>query len=140
MMPDALELCGCVVTSDDRYILVFGGQSVSGGRESDSIYVVDTLDMSIIRPIVRCPEAGPFQAFLCHQKETKGALLSGFIRKCSREWKQPMSRYPSAEVLDTICAFYDMATVYVHHSGRQWKMDLQSVFGRALACNKNSVQ
>eukprot|EP01083_Nonionella_stella_P064917 169662_1 len=71
----------CVATTDERYLLVFGGQS----EYSDTIHVVDLRNNTCTLSAIRCPKTllgTKYEATIWnHDYECVDTLIAGYLRR-----------------------------------------------------------
>ena len=122
------KFADCVMTSDERYVLMFGGKS-EHATYSDQILIMDLSVMKTIKSKMKCPTTGRFRVALCHDRNEKNdALIDGFVR---RELKEDMDMVP-IEILKMIAGFY--CDDYIHlvkrsgSSGRHWRIKVDKIF------------
>lgn len=66
-----------VITMDQRYILILGGEG------SDAIYIYDVRTMSISQSVISLPFAGKCLAVIMENKTDSELLVNGYMRKAS---------------------------------------------------------
>jgi len=79
-MPIKIKNFASVLTSDERYILFFGGCSHPDDW-LDSIYVLDVDTMDCVLSPVKCPVATPFSAVLIDDRQRMEHLVFGWLRR-----------------------------------------------------------
>eukprot|EP01084_Bolivina_argentea_P028937 53751_1 len=79
-LPFKMHSFSCVVTGDERYVIIFGGVR-EGDKYIDDIFVLDVNDMSLKRSDVKCPVKGKVKVLLMDYGEEYKLLLSWLIRE-----------------------------------------------------------
>lgn len=83
-MPIKTSEFGCVITSDDKYILFFGGKGENKGNE---IYILDLDKMEFFKSRIKCPRRATYDAVLLCKDDWKSLILLSYIHKQQREYK-----------------------------------------------------
>eukprot|EP01084_Bolivina_argentea_P161402 280970_1 len=120
-LPIPLSYFGCVLSKDDKYLIIMGGTSDDDFNQLNDIYVLNTNNMEFKKSKIDCPEKSNYHAINMDNKENIELLIFGFVRS----W---WNLYPPNELLMLISCFY--ATEYIHLMstyGNHWKIELNTI-------------
>ena len=83
-MPDKMQSFGCLITMDNRYVLIIGGSDSNG--LTDKIYVLSLLTMTWYLSKVRCPfDKVPSNNVIITKAKKDEQLVDGYIREKTKE-------------------------------------------------------
>ena len=77
-MPHKMNLFGCIVSADERYIVTFGGEGRT--ERMDEIWILDLEVMTWRQSKMKCPITGCFHAVSISSSETAELCGHGWIR------------------------------------------------------------
>lgn len=128
---------GAILTSDERYILLFGGRSTSvdSYKKKDTIWILDLTEFDnwkLGRSKIRCPCKG-----VCTVTKTDGIkqkdeiLVTGYIRNCFQTQIFEHLQMPPVHIINLICNRY--TTEMVHYVAKDQRLNNQQF---ALSMNK----
>ena len=128
-LPKPLKQFGCVLTVDERYIIVIGGTDQADVC-SDAVYIVDLKIMSVRQSDVLCPRYSILNACLyVDPREKLGA--EGFVRECAAE----MELYIPGDLSKMVGQWFAVQDIHllVYHSDRgedvHWRINVAAVMG-----------
>eukprot|EP01084_Bolivina_argentea_P100609 180588_1 len=123
-LPKSMESFGCVVTTNEKYILMFGGSY--NYVTMDDIYIMDTLSMTIVKSNMKCPNNGDFYAHLEFGFMSNDLIVFGFIRNCWNRQEFVGLRKPSDDIIEMIQMFHftEIIHLFDRKKGTQWKIDI----------------
>ena len=118
---------GYTLTSDKRYILIFGGRCIKGSMFSycDDIFVIDLkcpLKPMMLKSYIKCPIKGLFHAFTVKNKKEIFYLISGFLRLYQ-------TLLPN-DIIKFIVLWYginDIIHLFQRDGNKQWKIDVDNI-------------
>ena len=79
-LPRGLSSFGCVLTHDQKYVIIMGRQCNGYPRVTDDIIVLDLERKTIKTSKIKCPEAGRFKAFIVPISFKNNLIVFGFLR------------------------------------------------------------
>ena len=82
-LPHGLSSFGCVLTNDQKYIIIIGGESNIGWLEkrvTDNIFVLDLENKTIKQSKIKCPQADRFKALIVPISFKNKLIVFGFLR------------------------------------------------------------
>ena len=83
-MPKRLEGFGCVITTDEQYVIIFGGWSTNKagkhGKRTDDIYVLNLMEMEWKECRLKCPIIELCYGMIVPGKRDEDNVISAFIR------------------------------------------------------------
>ena len=68
-LPLALNGFGCILTRDERYVVIFGGSSGSDGGEEVGIYYLDLRTFKWTKSLIECPVNNDYTAVLTENND-----------------------------------------------------------------------
>ena len=117
-LPDTIYGCGCVLTRDEKHILIFGGHRWSDHyRDRDEIFIIDTADLSIRESHIKCPVENQYYAVLVDDYNMNQIILCGWIRQYFELWEDDTKgklRKPSNDVISVIQSFFLNETIHIY--------------------------
>ena len=106
VLPLGLYGFGCVLTKDERYIVIFGGTSGREGGEEDGIYYLDLLTMKWTECVLKCPSNNNYVAVLDGMEDVhifSRYYLDDFAE--SGHWKIRIKQIIEGYGYDFVCAY-----------------------------------
>ena len=83
-MPKRLEGFGCVITTDEQYVIIFGGWSTNKagkhGKRTDDIHVLNLMEMEWKECRLKCPIIELCYGMIVPGKRDEDNVISAFIR------------------------------------------------------------
>ena len=130
-IPDSgRERFGCIMTDDERYMIIFGGYEYEYTK--DEIYIFDMDKMTVRESDVVCPEEGSYNAILMNDHERTSIIVNGYIR-CMVNQIDGIE-FPNDDIITLInkwlSNYHEM--VYLIERGwrkrnRMWKLPLSTI-------------
>eukprot|EP01084_Bolivina_argentea_P299044 515448_1 len=127
-LPVGLDAFGCVVTRNEKYIILFGGDDTFGHMR-DIIIIIDLENMTIHESSVRCPLNAQFDAVLVDCSIRNQILVNGYVRWC---WTLSGCKDIGClcvDVINLIVMWYNEEYVYLKekYNTRHWKIQLTKI-------------
>ena len=110
------ELFGCIMTNDERYIIIFGG--IENSNVSDGIYIFDMMEMSVRKSNIKCPQPGTYYAISMDDNTRSNIIVTGYIRLIIKQ-------FASDDVMSLMTQWFAEEMVYLIERGSQarlWRM------------------
>ena len=141
-LPSPLCRFGCILSKNDEYILIFGGE-VSSTKSStssvitDKIYVLNMKTMQFNESTIRCPETGIFRALNMNDPEKEklvNLVCFGYIRNLWKlqEFKDLM--FPPFCLIQIIRNYIssEMIHLFEEVNGSHWKIDIDQIISNSI--------
>ena len=129
-LPQKMHSFGCVMTSDEKYIILFGGEVKRSSYSSDdqyidTIYVMDTDTMKIKLSNIKCPSKSKYHGILMGDKIFDELLVSGFLRQ---QTKSNNATIPD-EVMNLIVMWFSIDWIHLlqNKTSGHWKIAVHDI-------------
>eukprot|EP01084_Bolivina_argentea_P158022 275314_1 len=131
-LPVAMDSFGYVLTTDKKYLLIFGG-SDEDSRKKDAIYIMDIETMLIVKSRLKCPEKGEYYAILGFDSLSNDTLVNGYIKCCWKLEGFKCLRKPSDDIVSIIQSFHfdEVIHLFEKTNGRHWKIKVDYIVNNA---------
>ena len=135
-IPTGLHSFGCVMSLDERYILILGGRIPQPNGRSDKstkdIWIIEMTpkvsqpEFNVMESQMKCPRPG--QYFSCLMANEDDLVVDGYITKCwmLKEFTEKNIRNLSMDVMKIIKAYFGIGSVHLFDRslGNHFKMGL----------------
>ena len=131
-IPDRKGSFGCVGTTDEKYIIIFGGKD-SDYHCYDEIYIFDTDTMRVRKSNIICPFTGSCYAILINKDLRQMMIVIGYIRHCWRLKEFRGMIFPYSDIVDLICQWFGGEIIYLQERGSDqllWKIELNKILNK----------
>ena len=139
-MPEAMDCFGCIKTSDERYVIMFGGCWSSLGNTIEledigNIYVLDMNEMTFRRSNVECPNAGVCDVILMGNEARQGITVNGYIRECWSLAEFDGVSFPSVDIINLIFKRFTEEMLYLLEKSDKllWRISVDKILSQQMA-------
>ena len=129
-LPRAMKNFGCILTSNQRFLIIFGGSSKDesqGSMELDDIWILDfqALDDKWKKSDIKCPKKGAYYAVLMGSQDNNELLVHGYIRTQMKK----LELFLPDEILNLISLWYADEVVHLihRHVPAHWTMNINDI-------------
>eukprot|EP01084_Bolivina_argentea_P139476 245366_1 len=132
-LPSAMRNFGCIVTANEKYVIVFGGSTLSlyNTLPENGIHVLDLDTFETFESKVKCPQQkvyNEYKAARVGNTKKQNIVICGFIRRC---WSQPEFdniMYPSDDIIKLMQIWYAFDDVHLMApNGKHWKINISHI-------------
>ena len=124
-LDEPLSSFGCVLTLDEKHLILFGGYTPYG--KSNKIYVIQLGTMTITESEIRCPQKGWYHAVIANDYITNNTIAFGFV-----------PNFVPDELKAVIALFCYTQTVYLFQEKCLWKMNVSRLLTDCMQWDKVS--
>ena len=123
-LPKQLSEFGCVITNDERFILIFGGYDENDIDDSDEIFIMNLDTMEIKKSDVKCPMGGRFRAAYCYDRgEKMDILIAGYVGKYGVDGYIPKE---IMKMMEMFCC-QDYVHLVEKDSSKHWRINVDEI-------------
>ena len=134
-LPFGVHNFGCVMTRDERYVVIFGGTQLPEGCVYDGILVMDLRTFKVRKSKIKCPMEGDVYACLMIDELRMDLILNGMIRKCFGDnLKDDGKRmndecFVTKDVIDVMKMYYCIENVHLfdRKGVGHWRMQIDHI-------------
>ena len=83
-LPFNIQLFGYVLTTDEKYVIIFGGWDQAIWGDGDDIYIWNLESMEFRKSEKKCPTKSQFHACIMGY-QVDDLLVHGYLRMCSKD-------------------------------------------------------
>ena len=116
-LPKEMCLFGCVITNDEKYVIIFGGLYILTlntfkMENLQKIYIFDMNEMTVRESSIQCPDASTYNAIVM-TNHVQELIVLGYIRKCWSLTEFDGFTPLSADIMNLIYRWYVEEMVYL---------------------------
>lgn len=123
-LPFGIHKFGCVMTKDEQYVIMFGGNQLPYGCDYDGILIMNVNDYSVRQSKIRCPIEGSLYACLTVDYITVDLVIYGFVLREFRD-------FLSNDIIAIMKLYYCVENVHLfdRNGDGHWKMRIDRILG-----------
>ena len=116
-----MQLFGYILTFDEKYILIFGGDIQN--IQSDTIYILDFENETFNKSAIKCPLTDAFVACIALENINK-SVVNGYIKEYIGIGLQMVPQ----DIIQLIWNWCSNSVVHLFDSSkRHWKIDVDKI-------------
>ena len=121
---------GCIAVLHEQYILLLGGDDFTH-QFCDEIWIYSVRKQSFKKSSVKCPEKGPYQAFVVGDERNDQMAVFGYVRN---EWcasKMADHLYPPEYLIRIMAKYYLNQEIHLfgyYFGVKHWKINVFDIF------------
>jgi len=124
LMPRRMYSFGCVLTPNEKYIVLFGGNS------TNHIHIFDLCRQEMVRlERLQCPNAGSYAACVLGNDQKTAVLVAGYVKRCwkSREFEDVSQ--PPVDIILLLRRYCSTEIVHLFQTTKKqhWRMPLREI-------------